>query len=62
MALARSKTLGFQPCWVACFQKLTKSGGIMRPVKISAPEFLKLLMIEVKSSFGSWYLPPSTSL
>ena len=35
-------TLGFQPCWVACFQKLVKSGGMNTPTPISQPSLLEL--------------------
>ena len=40
-ALAIVATLGLKPCWSACFQNVTKSGGSGTPVTIWAFAFLK---------------------
>ena len=53
-ALGMVTALGWKPCWWHCFQKLTKSGGIMTPETRSQPAALNLLISEVKSSVPSW--------
>ena len=47
--LATVASLGFQPCWLACFQKVLKSGGIGQLLKYWAFAFLNFEIIEVKS-------------
>jgi hypothetical protein len=47
--LATVASLGFQPCWLACFQNVLKSGGIGQLLKYWASAFLNLEIIEVKS-------------
>ena len=52
-ALPMVTTLGLKPCWAACDQKVAKSGGIITPVTISTPAFLKAEICDEKSLFIS---------
>ena len=52
-ALAIVATLGWKPCWSACFQNVTKSGGSGTPVTIWAFAFLNAAIWLEKSSLGS---------
>ena len=53
--------MGCRPCWMHCFQKFVKSGGIMTPLRMSTPAALNLLICVVKSSLPFWKRPPSTT-
>ena len=47
--LATVASFGFQPCWLACFQNVLKSGGSGQLLKYWASAPLNLEIIEVKS-------------
>ena len=46
-ALPTVAATGWKPCWYDCFQKLTKSGGMKTPLRMSQSADLNLLICGV---------------
>ena len=54
MHLPTLTAFGLKPFWLACVQKVVKSGGSTTPVTISAPAFWNAVICAEKSSVRFW--------
>ena len=68
MAIVAAFSCPASPCWAAWPQKVEKSGGVARPVRISTPSFLKSPICPLKLKVPGlnrprWkYLKPPASI